>query len=169
MFFTTSTIKDWYPLLKQDRFRKTILDSTSFLIEKDRIKLHGYVIMPNHIHEIFTVLNPYHLFEIFRDFHKFTSQQILKILRTENPELLSRFQSEYADRRHQIWQTTHAPKEIVSLKFLLQKLETIHLNPCREQWKLCERPEEFPFSSADQDLSFSCFSCFWPGRDLPKR
>jgi putative transposase len=148
MFFTTSTIKDWYPLLKQERFRKIILDSMSFLIEKGRIKLHGYVIMPNHIHAIYSVLNPYNLFEIFRDFHKFTSQQILKILRTENPELLSRFESEYADHRYQIWQTSHAPKEIVSLKFYLQKLEYIHLNPCREQWNLCERPEEYPFSSA---------------------
>jgi putative transposase len=148
MYFTTSTVKDWYPLLKQERFRKIVLDSLSFLIEKGRIKLHGYVIMPNHLHTIFTVLKPYHLFEIFRDFHKFTSQQILKILKNEESELLNKFQSEYVDRKYQIWQTTHAAKEIVSLKFYMQKLEYIHLNPCREHWKLCERPEDYPFSSA---------------------
>ena len=152
MFFTTSTVKDWYPILKQERFRKIVIDSISFLIEDGRIKLHGYVIIPNHLHTIFTVLKPYHLFEIFRDFHKFTSQQILKVLRNEKQNLLLRFQSEYVDRKHQIWQTTHAAKEIVSFPFFRQKLEYIHWNPCNERWKMCEKPDDYPYSSATDYL-----------------
>jgi REP element-mobilizing transposase RayT len=153
MFFTTSTVKDWYPLLNHELFRNIVMGSIVFLIDQNRIKLHGYVIMPNHLHLIFTVLDPFHLHEIFRDFHKFTSQQILKILRNEGLNQLIRFQSDYADRKYQIWQTTHAPKEIVSFPFYRQKLEYIHWNPCNERWKLCEKPEDYPFSSAADYLS----------------
>ena len=148
MFFTTSTVKDWYPLFNHEEFRNIVIGSMIFLIDQNRINLHGYVVMPNHLHLIFTVLNPFFLHEIFRDFHKFTSQQILKIFQNKKPNLLPRFQSTYTDRKYQIWQTTHAPKEIVSFPFFIQKLEYIHWNPCNERWKLCERPEDYPFSSA---------------------
>ena len=53
MFFTTSTIKEWYPLLKQEKFRNIVISSIEFLINEERIKLLGYVIMPNHLHMIF--------------------------------------------------------------------------------------------------------------------
>ena len=79
--FITSTIKDWISLLAEKSFRNIIIESIQFLIEEKRILLHGYVIMPNHIHKIYTVNEPYQLSDILRDFHKFTSQQILKIMK----------------------------------------------------------------------------------------
>jgi len=78
MFFTTSTVKDWIPIFQEERFRRIVIDSIKFLINQKRIRLHGYVIMPNHLHLIFSVVNPFVLSDIFRDFHKFTSQQIIK-------------------------------------------------------------------------------------------
>jgi putative transposase len=148
LYFTTSTIKDWYPLFNYDRFRKIIIASIAFLIDQNRIKLHGYVIMPNHLHLLFRVLEPNQLSDIFRDFHKFTSQQILKILRYKRSELLESFLSPERDRKYQIWQTTHAPKEIISVPFYLQKLDYIHRNPCQEHWKLVNKPEDYLYSSA---------------------
>ena len=152
MYFITSTIKDWIPLLKRAEFRNIIIDSFKFLIEENRIKLHGYVIMPNHIHTIYTVLNPYILSTIFRDFHKYTSQQIIKLLRNEKLDALQLFKSSRKDRIYQIWQTTHSPKQIESFPFFRQKLEYIHNNPCTEIWHLCEIPEHYPFSSAGDYL-----------------
>ena len=53
MFFTTSTVKDWIHIFQEEKFRTIIIDSLRFLIDQKRIKLYGYVIMPNHIHIIF--------------------------------------------------------------------------------------------------------------------
>ena len=148
MFFTTSTVKDWIPIFQEERFRRIVIDSIKFLINQKRIRLHGYVIMPNHLHLIFSVVNPFVLSDIFRDFHKFTPQQIIKILRNEKEHLLKRVKSKKSDRKFQIWQSTHAPKQVENLTFFRQKLEYIHNNPCSERWKLCRAPEEYLYSSA---------------------
>lgn len=37
---------------------------------------YDYVLMPNHIHTIYTVDHPFSLSDILPDFHKYTSQQI---------------------------------------------------------------------------------------------
>ena len=148
MYYITSTIKDWIPLLARPEFRDIVIKSFKFLIDESRIKLHGYVIMPNHIHAIYTIVNPYILSAIFRDFHKYTSQQMIKLLRNEESNELLLFESTRKDRIYQIWQTTHSPKQIESFPFFRQKLEYIHYNPCSERWKLCELPEQYPFSSA---------------------
>ena len=152
MYFTTSTIKNWIHLLARSELRDIIIESFKFLIDDKRIKLHGYVIMPNHIHTIYTVLNPHILSTIFRDFHKYTSQQILKLLRNEKSKELHVLKSERKDRAYQFWQNTHSPKQIESFPFFRQKLEYIHNNPCSQHWKLCELPEQYPYSSAGDYL-----------------
>lgn len=148
MFFTTSTINNWIPLLARDVYRDTVIQSIQFLIDDRRIKLHGYVIMPNHIHFISSPIEPYSLSDILRDFHKFTSQHIIKSLRNRHDPELASLQSNRKDRRYQIWRNSHAIKQIESYQFFKQKLEYIHNNPCSEQWQLCNSPKDYPYSSA---------------------
>jgi len=152
MYFVTSTIKDWIPLLSNPEFMNIIIESFRFLIDDSRIQLHGYVLMPNHIHAIYTVQKDFSLSDIFRDFHKFTSQQMIKLLRNKGDGELERFRSQKKDRIYQIWQTTHAPKQIESYPFFCQKLEYIHFNPCTERWRLCEFPEDYMYSRASDYL-----------------
>lgn len=52
------------------------------------------------------------------------------------------------DRRYQVWMETHAPKVIETFPFFRQKMEYIHNNPLSPCWLLCERPEDYPYSSA---------------------
>ena len=127
MYFTTSTIKDWIHLLARSEMRQIILDSLRFLIEEKRIRLHGNVIMPNHLHKIFSVVESFHLSDIFRDFHKFTSQQFIKILRNQNDPILKSFLSDRPDRQYQIWQTKHGTKEIVTYSFFNARRGVPHL------------------------------------------
>lgn len=152
-YFITSTIKNWIHLLSNKGLRDVILESIQFMINDQRILLHGYVIMPNHIHKILTVRKPYNLSQIFRDFHKYTSQQMIKIMRNNKDPILSKFRSNRNDRYYQIWQTTHYPKEIETFSFFKQKLEYIHYNPCTEHWRLSKAPEDYPFSSAGDYLA----------------
>lgn len=50
MYYITLTIKDWIPLVARQEFRDIVIKSFKFLIDESRIKLHGYVIISNHIH-----------------------------------------------------------------------------------------------------------------------
>jgi REP element-mobilizing transposase RayT len=148
MYFTTSTINDWMPLLERPALRKIVCESLQFLIDNGRIRLHGYVIMPNHLHTIFSVNDSYQLDVIFRDFHKFTSQQIIKKLRDQKDKTLEYLRSKKKDRTYQVWKEYHAPKRIESEAFFKQKLEYMHHNPCQDRWKLCDCPEKYTYSSA---------------------
>jgi len=52
IYFYTASILDWIPLLQSEKFKKIILDSLIYLVKKDKIRVYGFVIMPNHIHLI---------------------------------------------------------------------------------------------------------------------
>jgi len=56
IYFFTATINQWLPLLKDKIHSEIILSSLSFLAKKGLIKVYGFVIMPNHIHLIWEML-----------------------------------------------------------------------------------------------------------------
>jgi putative transposase len=125
-----------------------IIESLKFLIKEKRVRLFVYVIMPNHIHLIWQIREPHILPYIQRDFLKFTSQQIIKILRKNNPELLEQLKVNAADRKYQVWEKNPLSVELVSEKVIQQKTDYIHLNPTNGRWKLCNNTYEYIYSSA---------------------
>ena len=50
VYFWTATINNWNPLLKQDEYKKIIIESLDDLSNRELISIYGFVIMPNHIH-----------------------------------------------------------------------------------------------------------------------
>ena len=52
------------------------------------------------------------------------------------------------NKLHQIWQGTFDVKECRTEKFILQKLNYMHFNPCAPRWRLCEHTYEYGHSSA---------------------
>ena len=48
--FFTATNLWWKKLLQPDKYKQIIIDSLKFLVENKRVKVYGFVIMPNHIH-----------------------------------------------------------------------------------------------------------------------
>ena len=56
VYFWTDTIKDWKKLLIQDNYKHLIMDQLKWLKEKNKIIIYGYVIMPNHLHIIWEML-----------------------------------------------------------------------------------------------------------------
>ena len=51
-YFFTVAILDWMHLLKTEKFKQIVLDSLRHLVEKEKLIVYGFVIMPNHIHII---------------------------------------------------------------------------------------------------------------------
>ncbi|MCO5247691.1 MAG: transposase [Chitinophagales bacterium] len=72
-YFYTATINKWQRLLDNDEHKQIIIDSLKFCVQKERIQLHGFVIMPNHIHLLVTLTDKETQEAFQRDFLKFTS------------------------------------------------------------------------------------------------
>ena len=56
VYFWTDTIKDWNQLLKQDKYKLLVISCLKELTDLKRIKVYAFVIMPNHIHLIWEML-----------------------------------------------------------------------------------------------------------------
>ena len=55
-YFFTATILEWKHLLKPDKYKDIIIKSLLYLSEQNKVKVFGLVIMPNHIHLIYSPL-----------------------------------------------------------------------------------------------------------------
>ncbi len=146
--FFTATILEWKVLLANDTYKRIITDSLKYLVEKQRVKVFGFVIMPNHLHIIWQVLPPYTIMQVQLSFLKYTAQQIKFNLKENQPELLELFKVNAADRKYQFWERNALSVDLFSEPVFLQKLAYIHNNPIRKKRRLAELPEDYYWSSA---------------------
>lgn len=147
IYFFTSTIHSWIPLLIEEKYKMTIIESWQFLIKKSLIKIYGYVIMPNHIHMIFEMIDMNGKEMPHTSFLKFTAHQFLSNLRKVNPTFLYQFKVNEANKTYCFWQRDSLDVELYSPNIIYQKLEYIHNNPCRGKWELAKSPLDYRFSS----------------------
>ena len=98
------------------------------------------------MHLIWQMLDDHKAHEVQRDFLRFTSQQIIKVLRNEKSGLLDELIVNAKDRKHQVWERKAFSMPAYEDKFLFQKLDYIHNNPVVAGY--CEHPEDYYFSSA---------------------
>lgn len=150
-YFFTATINSWQNLLFPDHRKEIILNALKYLVEQNKIKLHGYVIMPNHIHLIVTLIQQPTDFSRFQlSLLRFTAKALIKDIKERgNENELLTYKSTQSDREIHIWE--RRPKWIAVLNhpIYLQKLNYIHMNPLQKKWRLVEAPELYPWSSAD--------------------
>jgi len=159
IYFYTASILDWIPLLRTEKFKLIVLNSLVHLIEKEKIKVYGFVIMPNHIHLIWENIAVNGKEMPYASFMKFTGHQFLEELRKENDPLLERFKVDRNSRQHQFWQRNALPIRLYDRKILEQKLNYIHLNPLQQHWNLVDDPNNYLFSSCSfyeqEDMRFN--------------
>ncbi|RFZ90685.1 transposase [Mucilaginibacter conchicola] len=147
VYFYTVAIADWTSLLKTDQFKTIILESLAYLVNKQKLKVYGFVIMPNHIHIIWENIEINGKEMPYVSFMKFTGHKFLDILKEAENPILEQFKVKDNDRNHKFWQSDGMPKLISSRKMLEQKLDYIHLNPLQEHWNLVNDPNDYYFSS----------------------
>lgn len=152
--FLTTTVVDWIDLFTRKEYCLEIIDSLQYCQEAKGLIIHGYVIMPSHLHMILSTKDDKNLSDVLRDFKQFTSRKIIKLIQ-EIPEsrrdwLLERFSKAAKKnpkiRHYQLWQAGNHPKVIQSIPFMLQKLEYIHQNPVKAM--IVTEPTHYVFSSA---------------------
>lgn len=146
--FFTATIYEWHPILEDEECKDIIIESLRYLVEKNRICLYSFVIMPNHIHLIWKILEGQKTEDVQRDFLKYTGQQIKFYLQKKNPKLLEKLKVDLKDRTYQIWQRNALSVPLWTPSVIVQKLNYIHNNPVQKKWQLSEVPEKYKYSSA---------------------
>ena len=114
----------------------------------------------NHLHTIVGSTGENKVPDIWRDFKKFTSKEIIRTLLVENTEsrrewMLNRF--EYAgkndkkNKQYKFWQDGNDAQEIYLNDYFDQKLNYIHQNPVKAE--LVNRAEDYRYSSA---IDYAC-------------
>jgi REP element-mobilizing transposase RayT len=155
VYFITFTCFNWYPLIALASGYDLVYKFFDVLKENGHHVL-GFVIMPNHVHILLHYTNTKQpLNTVIGNGKRFIGYDIVKRLEEKNEFVLLNQMKEAVidkDRRrnkkHELWQGTFDVKECRTEKFILQKLNYIHNNPCTERWKLAEKPYEYPHSSA---------------------
>ncbi len=144
--FLTVTCLEWKRVLEEDRFKDIVMDSLSFLCKANRVTVYAFVIMSNHFHLIWQVLNEHKRDAVQRDFLKFTGQQILKVLRNEQSAMQHELLVQAKDRKYQVWERNSLGVPLWTDEVFWQKLGYIHYNPVEAG--LCKYPEDYKYSSA---------------------
>ena len=129
--FITVTCLECKRVLQEDRFKNIIIDSLFFLSRSKRVTVYAFVIMSNHFHLIWQMLEDHKREDVQRDFLKYTSQQILKIMRNEKSPVLDELLVQSKDRKFQVWKRNPLSVPLWSAKVIDQKLEYIHFNPVK--------------------------------------
>jgi REP element-mobilizing transposase RayT len=148
-YLCTCVFNRWLPIfLYGEAYLQIATKCLQFCREKKRLTLHGYVLMPDHLHLIVNHADPSAL---LRELKSWTSRQIRAQLerdgRQEALSLLNLGITEGQDGwRYSVWQRGFHPKAITSDAMMLQKLQYVHDNPVRKDFVAAA--EEWRYSSA---------------------
>lgn len=147
VYFWTSTIYQWKYLLQPDKYKKIITDSLCYLVEKKKIKVYGFIIMPNHIHLLWEMTGMNGKETPYASFQKYTAHSIQADLKISNEVLLSDFRVKENERDYRFWQRDPLAVQILNREMAEQKLDYMHLNPLQKHWCLCSDPQDYFYSS----------------------
>lgn len=155
VFFVTDTVVDWVDIFTRPKYKHIIINSLEFCQQHKGLIIYAWVLMTNHMHAIVGSSSNQKVSDIWRDFKKFTSKEILGELKYDSQEsrmewMLNRF--EYAGRNDKhiknfrFWQEGNDAQQIYLNDYFEQKLNYIHQNPVTAEF--VNLPEEYRYSSA---------------------
>jgi REP element-mobilizing transposase RayT len=156
IFFITFTCCRWLPLFEISNGYDAVYRWFDSLKSHGHFIL-GYVIMPNHVHVIvaFRHTRGEPINRLIGTGKRFMAYFLVKRLKeTLQFDLLDRLEkmvTAYEKRKgkqHEIFEPSFDWKECTSEKFIIQKLNYIHENPCRGKWQLSSDPQGYKHSSA---------------------
>lgn len=132
-----------------DKYKDVIIDSLKYLADHKKIVVYGFVIMPNHLHLIWELLERNGMEKPNASLMKFTSHRIQADLRKHHREVLEIFKVEdNLSREYHFWQREGWPMVLYTPKVIFQKLDYIHNNPVQGKWMLSDSPVDYKYSSA---------------------
>ena len=149
------TVVGWADVFTRKVCRDIVIRQFKFYSSKGLV-INAYVIMSNHIHIIcYARKDSKGLSAIVRDFKKRIAFECLMFIEENSAErrkdwllLVFRYHGRYNKRnkKYQFWIQDNRPIELNNDKWVIQKLNYIHLNPVKEG--IVECPTHYLYSSA---------------------
>jgi len=153
IYFITFTILGWNKVFIQKEYINLVYKWFDYIKDRYNNKIHGYVIMPNHIHCLVYITDKSpKLSTLIQNAKRFLAYQIVSFLEKDNDIESLNFFKERAEHKqgakHKVFEDRYDSKLIQTRELFLDKLNYTHNNPCVEKWKLAENPEDYRYSSA---------------------
>ena len=148
IYFWTATINNWHKLLDADVLKNIIISSLEYLVNNKKIEVYAFVIIPNHIHLIWQMMEMNNKEMPHTSFLKYTAHAFKKHLQLNNPGLLNLYAVEAKNKSYEFWQRDSLAFELFKKQTIKQKIEYIHYNPTMQRWQLCKEPADYYYSSA---------------------
>jgi putative transposase len=156
MYSITFTCYDWMHLFEITKSYDLEYKWFNYLRENNKAEVICYVIMPNHIHLILYFKNEhFDLNKIIGNAKRFIAYEIIKRLIQQNEsEILLKLSEGVSEREkkkgqlHKVFEESFDAKAIFSERFMLQKINYMHLNPVRKGWSLVLDYLDYKHSSA---------------------
>jgi REP element-mobilizing transposase RayT len=110
----------------------TLVQESLLFFDSERYRLYAWVIMPNHVHVLFTPANTYSLADILHSWKSYTTHQANRILNCQG----------------KFWQEESFDRYIRDERHFLAAVDYIESNPVKAL--LCAKNEDWEFSSASE-------------------
>ncbi|MEO6231515.1 MAG: hypothetical protein ABJB11_02935 [Ferruginibacter sp.] len=154
-FFITFTCYNWLSLIDITN-RYSSVYKWFDILKKQGHYITGYVIMPNHVHATIAFSKTKkNINTIVGDAKRFMGYEIIKSLKVQgSQDILQRLENAVnsSDKKkgklHEVWEDSFDWKECNGDKFIIQKIDYMHNNPCTGKWQLAINPIEYLHSSA---------------------
>ena len=153
LYFLTLQVVGWTDIFTRKCYRDIIIDSFVYCRKSKGLKVYSYVIMSNHVHCIVSAEN--NLSDVVRDFKKFTSKEILKLVNENTQEsrkewllMIFKYHAKFNKRveKFQFWTHENHAVELTSNEMIESRINYIHQNPVKAGY--VEQEHEFIYSSA---------------------
>ncbi len=155
VYFITFTCYKWLSLFELTNGYDIVYKWFDYLKSKGH-HIVGYVIMPNHLHALIAFSNSTtSINTIIGNGKRFMAYEIITRLKEAKEEKVLEELAHGVSARelkrgklHEVFEPSFDWKECTSNKFIDQKLDYMHDNPCRGVWNLVMNPADYQHSSA---------------------
>ena len=154
-YFVTATVVDGFDVFTRNSYKEVLLGSIRHCQRHQGLQVHAWVLMPNHLHMIYSVDEGKEPALVLKNIKSFTALKIIDAI-INNPHesrtewMLDLFEkngkANKSNFRFQFWQHENHPVLLDSNFMLEQRMNYLHENPVRsglvwEAW-------QFKYSSA---------------------
>jgi putative transposase len=140
------------PFLTKDRSRTWLIEAIKRACRKRQFDLWAYVIMPEHVHLLVCPRERVYSVSMFlKSLKQSVAKKALGYVRKQAPGFLSRMEDlqPNGDVHYRFWQRGGGyDRNLTEPATVWAEVDYIHANPVRRG--LCERPEDWPWSSAGE-------------------
>jgi putative transposase len=157
LFFVTLTVVGWIDVFTRSSYNDLVIENLNYCIDNKGLEVSAFCIMPSHIHMVGRTKEGILMSDVLRDFKSYTSKKIISMIESNVEEsrkkwLLYMFKYFAKFNKHntiyQFWQQNNHPIDLISNKWIEEKITYIHQNPVKA--RIVEEDYQYIYSSANK-------------------